>query len=254
MKYYKFIGIISIVVFSFYLTDFITDLAINSNPLMQNIRNNSANYEVLSVDAIIDDNTIIPGIKGKKVNEMESFINMKDFGSFNTNYLIYDDIKPDISLEDNYDKIIISGNKKIRQITFLIKDNKEIKNYLNKNKIKYSKLIKYMDSFDKENININSDKKDFLNTDTILNKKDLNKKICLLDYSNIKICRDKKYYIVKPSINLKNSTVVSSINMLNNGSIVLIDDNLSIDNFKIFLKNVTNKDLKIVYLSEIILE
>ena len=124
MKYYKFIGIISIVVFSFYLTDFITDLAINSNTLMQNIRNNSVNYEVLSVDAIIDDNTIIPGIKGKKVNEMESFINMKDFGSFNTNYLIYDDIKPDISLEDNYDKIIISGNKKIRQITFLIKDNK----------------------------------------------------------------------------------------------------------------------------------
>ena len=42
--------------------------------------------------------------------------------------------------------------------------------------------------------------------------------------------------------------------MLNNGSIVLIDDNLSVDNFKIFLKNVINKDLKIVYLSEIILE
>ena len=63
MKYYKFIGIISIVVFSFYLTDFITDLAINSNTLMQNIRNNSVNYEVLSVDAIIDDNLSVDNFK-----------------------------------------------------------------------------------------------------------------------------------------------------------------------------------------------
>ena len=87
MKFYKLIGIMSILVFSFYLTDFVTELAINSNPLMNNIKQNSDNYNIESVDAIIDDNTIIPGIKGKKVNEMESFLNMKDFGSFNTNYL-----------------------------------------------------------------------------------------------------------------------------------------------------------------------
>ena len=87
MKFYKIIGIISIVVFSFYLTDFATELAINSNPLMQTIKDSSDNYQVSSVNATIKDNTIIPGIKGKKVNTMESFLNMKDFGSFNINYL-----------------------------------------------------------------------------------------------------------------------------------------------------------------------
>ena len=68
MKFYKLIGIMSILVFSFYLTDFVTELAINSNPLMNNIKQNSNYYNIESVDAIIDDNTIIPGIKGKKVN------------------------------------------------------------------------------------------------------------------------------------------------------------------------------------------
>ena len=34
MKFYKLIGIMSILVFSFYLTDFVTELAINSNPLI----------------------------------------------------------------------------------------------------------------------------------------------------------------------------------------------------------------------------
>lgn len=254
MKFYKLIGIMSILVFSFYLTDFVTELAINSNPLMNNIKQNSNNYNIKSVDAIIDNNTIIPGIKGKKVNEMESFLNMKDFGSFNINYLIYDFIKPDISLEDNKDLIIISGNKNIRQVSLLIKDNKNIKDYLNKNKIKYSYLIKYMDTFDKENINIESDKSKYLDLDTILNKKDINKNICILDYSNIKVCKDKKYYIVKPNIILKNSNVVSSINYLNKGSIILIDDKLELNNFIVFMNSINNKDLKIVYLSEIIKE
>lgn len=254
MKFYKLIGIMSILVFSFYLTDFVTELAINSNPLMNNIKQNSNNYNIKSVDAIIDNNTIIPGIKGKKVNEMESFLNMKDFGSFNINYLIYDFIKPDISLEDNKDLIIISGNKNIRQVSLLIKDNKNIKDYLNKNKIKYSYLIKYMDTFDKENINIESDKNKYLDLDTILNKKDINKNICILDYSNIKVCKDKKYYIVKPNIILKNSNVVSSINYLNKGSIILIDDKLELNNFIVFMNSINNKDLKIVYLSEIIKE
>lgn len=254
MKFYKIIGIISIVVFSFYLTDFATELAINSNPLMQTIKNNSENYQVSSVNATVNDNTIIPGIKGKKVNVMNSFLNMKDFGSFNINYLIYEDIVPEVSLDDNKDKIIISGNKKIRQISILVKNNDSIVKYLKDNNIVYSYLINYLDEFHKENINIESNKNKFLDLDIVLKKKDLNKKICILDYSNIEVCKNKKYYIVKPNVYLRNSNIVSGINMIDKGSIVLVDDNLSLDNFKLFLKSVKSKDLKIIYLSEIIKE
>ena len=120
MRFFKYIGVISLLVFSFFLTDFVTELAINSDALMQSIKNNSDSYKVESVDAIIDNNTIIPGIKGKIVNEMESYLNMKDFGVFNENYLIYTSIIPDVSIDNNKDKVIISGNKNIRQVSILI--------------------------------------------------------------------------------------------------------------------------------------
>ena len=221
MKYYKMIGVMALLVFSFYITDFITDLAINTNPLMQTIKENSKNYITKSVNATIENNTIIPGIKGKEVNELDSFINMKDFGSFNTNYLIYDYIKPDISIEDNIDKVIISGNKTIRNISLLIHDNKNIIKYLKDNKIKYSKLITSKDNIDyNENINIESDKRKYLDLDTLLKKKELKNNICILDYSNIEVCKDKKYYIVKPTIILKNNNITNSINLIDKGSII----------------------------------
>lgn len=255
MKYFKLLGIMSLLVFSFYLTDFVTELAISSNPLMQSIKANSSSFYLKSVDAIIENNTIIPGIKGKKVNEMESFLNMKDFGSFNSNYLIYDYFSPNVSINDNKEKIIISGNKQIRQISFLIYNNKQILNYLNENKIKYSKMININDSFDyKENINIESDASSFDDLDTLLNKNDLNKKICILNYSNIDKCRKKSYFIVNPSIVLKNSNYNNYIKEIDNGSIILIDDNLNLNNFILLLKKINSLDLKIVYLSEIIVE
>lgn len=253
MKYFKLIGIMSLLVFSFYLTDLATEFAINSNPLMQTIKDNSKNYNTTSVNATINNNTIIPGIKGKVVNEIESFLNMKDFGSFNSNYLLYDLIEPEISLNNNKEKIIISGNKKIRQVTLLVRDTNLIE-YLKNNKYKYTKLIKYDDLLDKDNVNIESNRLKFLDVDTLLNKKKLNNKICIIDYSNIENCKKKKYYIVKPNIVIKNNNMVSNISNIDNGSIIYLSDNLSLDNLKIIINLIKRKDMKLVYLSEIIKE
>lgn len=253
MKYFKLIGIMSLLVFSFYLTDLATEFAINSNPLMQTIKDNSKNYNTTSVNATINNNTIIPGIKGKVVNEIESFLNMKDFGSFNSNYLLYDLIEPEISLNNNKEKIIISGNKKIRQVTLLVRDTNLIE-YLKNNKYKYTKLIKYDDLLDKDNVNIESDRLKFLDVDTLLNKKELNNKICVIDYSNIENCKNKKYYIVKPNIVIKNNNMISNISNIDNGSIIYLSDNLSLDNLKIIINLIKRKDMKLVYLSEIIKE
>lgn len=255
MKYFKLIGIMSLLVFSFYLTDFVTELAINSNPLMQSIKSNSKNYCETSVNATIENNTIIPGIKGKKVNEMESFLNMKDFGTFNMNYLIYDYFKPEISLEENLDKIIISGNKKLRQLSILIDNNKKIEDYVKEKNIKYSKLIDINDELTAgENINIENDKKDFKDLATLLKKKNLNKNICIINYSNIEACKENKYYLVNPTLILKNNNFVKALSNISNGNIILIDNNLSSDNFKVFESKVLSSDIEFVYLSKIIEE
>ena len=254
MKFFKILGLMSLLIFSFYLTDFVSELAINSDELMKDIKLTSDDYYVNSVNAYIEDNTIIPGIKGKKVNFMESYLNMKDFGAFNINYLIYDSIIPDISIDNNKDKIIISGNKLKREVSILIKENKDILKYSEDNNIMYTKLIndKYNIN-NKENININNNKKDFLNLDTILNKNNLNKKICILNYSNIEVCKNKKYYIIKPNIEIKNNNL-TELNNINNGSIILIDNNLNISNYQLILDYLKNKDIEIVYLSKLIEE
>ena len=178
---------------------------------------------------------------------------MKDFGSFNSNYLLYDLIEPEISLNNNKEKIIISGNKKIRQVTLLVRDTNLIE-YLKNNKYKYTKLIKYDDLLDKDNVNIESNRLKFLDVDTLLNKKKLNNKICIIDYSNIENCKKKKYYIVKPNIVIKNNNMVSNISNIDNGSIIYLSDNLSLDNLKIIINLIKRKDMKLVYLSEIIKE
>lgn len=254
MKVFKYIGIISLLIFSFYLTDGVTNLAINSNPLMKTIKNNKSKYIIESVNATIDNNTIIPGIKGKRVNELESYLNMKDFGSFNTNYLIYDYYNPEISLIDNKDKIIISGNRIIRQVSLLIEDNDNIMEYLKNKNIVYSKLIKLNDNFDIENINIENTYNNYNDLNTILNKNNLNTKICILEYSNIELCKKNQYYIVKPSIYLNNNNIVNILKIINNGDIILIDNNLTIDNIELLIKKINSLDIKFVYLSKIIKE
>ena len=69
-----------------------------------------------------------------------------------------------------------------------------------------------------------------------------------------KLLKNRNYYIVKPSIAINNSNIYSSLNLIGNGSIVFIDNNLSLDNFKLLIKTINNKDLNMVYLSKIIEE
>jgi len=255
LRQFKTIGIISLIIFSFFLTDFVTDIALNNNSLMKSIKKYSDEYEVNSVSAIIDDNTIIPGIKGKKVDEIESYLNMKDFGEFNKNYLIYKTVKPEISLEEHKEKVIISGNKSNRNISLLINDNEDIINYCNENNIKYTKLVNMKDELTNKNyINIESDKEKFNDLNTLLNKKNLNNNICLINYSNIKECIDNKYYLVKYSLEINNNNINSTLSNIDSGEIIYINNYLSKENFIILINYIKSKDLKIMYLNELIQE
>ena len=48
--------------------------------------------------------------------------------------------------------------------------------------------------------------------------------------------------------------MVSNISNIDNGSIIYLSDNLSLDNLKIIINLIKRKDMKLVYLSEIIKE
>lgn len=101
--------------------------------IMIQIKENYNKYKSESIDAVIEDNTIIPGISAKKVNIKKSYKNMKQNGYYSDKLYIYDYMKPSVSLSDNMDKYIIKGNPNKRMVSLIFKVgvNDDIKNILN---------------------------------------------------------------------------------------------------------------------------
>lgn len=226
----------------------------NQNPIMKEIIKLENIYEVKSVNAIIEDNTIIPGINGKKINKKKSLLKMENFGSFNETFIIYNDIKPDISINDNIDKVIIKGNNMKRNISLILEDS-DLTNYLKEHNIQYS-LISDLSSdltIDREYILGETDKKNISDLNTLLNKKKKNSKICLINYSNLEYCKEKKYYLIKPNIDTINN-INYLLNDICSGSIILVRKSTSLDNLKLIIKEIKKQDLDIVYLSTLISE
>ena len=241
-------------VFSFYFTDQILLYIDNQSPLMQTINNVEDYYNVKAVDAIIKDNTIIPGIKGKSINKHKSLLKMEEFGSFNELYLVYDYIAPDISIINNKDKIIIKGNDRKREVALILEENKELENYLKNTNINYN-ILCYINTNlkeEREYINAENNYQEFSDLNTILNKKSLNKNICFLDYSNLAYCQNHSYYLVSHTLSTNNKT--EALHKLNSGDIILINKNTSLETLKLVLNEIQKLDLKIVYLSKLISE
>ena len=114
--------------FSFYYTEKIEEI--------------EEKYKEVATNAIIDGEYIVPGVMGRMVNKTKSFVNMKSFGVFNEYYLIFDNVKPDISLEDNKDKIIKSGHPSKKEIAYLLEEgNQAVEQYFEENKIVASLLV-----------------------------------------------------------------------------------------------------------------
>jgi len=242
-------------VLSFYLTDRVMIYIDNNNPIMKVIEEKEVDYNIKPVNAIIKDNTIIPGVNGKEVNKHKSLIKMEEFGAFNDIYLIYNTIKPDISLDKNKDKIIIKGNAQKRSISLILEENEILENYLNEKNIYYNIITNLNTnlSIKREYINGESDEKKFSDLNSLLNKNSLNKKICLINYSNYNSCLKKEYYLISNSLDSKDN-YLDLIKKIDSGDIILIRNETSLDTLKLILSEIKKLDLSIVYLSDLISE
>lgn len=252
-KIFEWMGGFALIAFSFYFTDRVSLLVANKSELMQEIKSVSSTYETPAIDAVIDidNNSIVPGKFGKRVNSQESYLNMHDFGTFNENYLIFDFIKPEKSLVDNKDKFISSGNPSNRNISFIIKDNEEVEQYFNESKINYDIVLnKYkITSEYAEIINGASEKTEFNNLN---NKIDNSKRICLKDTSNLDLCKKGSYYLIAPKLELTNTNLIEIKNVSSPGSIILISSGVKLENVKLMLNEIGYKDLNIVHISKLI--
>ncbi len=255
-KLYKPIGLFAIMLFSFYYTEKIAILMQNKSPIMQSINEVEESYLVSATNASVDSTYVVPGIMGRMVNKTKSYVNMKAFGIFNEYYLIFDDIKPDISLEDNKDKIIKEGNKSKKAVSFLMEDgNDAIKKYLQDNNIKADLLIKES-TYKNGNFfeQINNDKEKYKNVESLLNKNNQNKNICYIKEIDQEFCKKEQKYLVEETFSLGSNNIVDAKSQLDSGAIILIKKNANLDHLKLLLKEINFKGLSIIPLSELISE
>ena len=190
-KIIRIFFIISLVCFSFFYTDKVMNLLNSKDPLMVKLNDIKKDYEVLPVNAIIDNDTIVPGKKGLEVDIDKSYEEMKLGGIFREESLIYKDTLPSSSISNNKDKYIVKGNSN-NEVSLIV-----IYNPLTKQNItNINNITIYLNHKDITNTNIKKLKKqelytygnngvytkDILDNDNIIiNKLSNNKsKYCLL--------------------------------------------------------------------------
>ncbi len=240
--------------FSFYYTEKIAIIMQNKSPIMQSINNIEEDYMVSATNATVNGNYIVPGMMGRMINKTKSYVNMKAFGIFNEYYLIFDDIKPDISIENNKDKIIKEGNKEKKAVAFLLEEgNETIKKYLSDNKIVASLLVTE-DTYQKNNYfeQINNDSKKYKNVESLLNKNNQNKNICYIKNIDKEFCQKEKKYLIEETFSLGNNNIVEAKSKIDSGSIIFVKKTATLDNFKLLLKEINFKGLNIITVSELI--
>ena len=253
MKYVKYGLVIFLCVFSFYISDTAIIMVENMSPIMKEVKKFSDNY-VEPVNAIIEDNTIIPGSNGTKLNERESYLKMNEFGTFNETFLVYDYIKPDISLYDNLDKVIVNTNKRSEVALIVMSDEGD--SYFKEEKILVTKVIKDNNNLSKGEsyINGNGDSEEFNKLNSYLKKNKMNSKMCLVDYSNIASCRNNKYFIIKPTVEISHSNLASVKKNISGGNIIFLNSNLSLSEVKVIVNHIRYKNLNIINLEDLIKE
>ena len=252
LKYGLFIFLIMI---SFYFTNRIIIYMENMHPIMQEIDARKADFKVRPVNAIINDNTIIPGINGKSVNRRGSYMRMGEFGAFNETFIVFDIVRPKISTQDNPKKVIIRGNQARRQVALILEDNSKLKIFLNQQDIPFTSIANLNTDFVKDTEYIPGERAQDRMRDLhfILNRRRINSGVCLVGHSNLELCHEKEYYLVSASLDSRQN-ITELITNIRSGEIILIRSNINPLHLNLILNEVRRQDLRVVPISVLISE
>jgi hypothetical protein len=250
-KSFQIIGLTLLIGFSFFYTEKVAMVVRNQDPLMIKIQEYESAFNKDSVNAIVTDDSIIPGINACVVDTNSSYLNMKRVGSYNASMIEYKEIKPKLSLDKTYDKYIIKGNKDKFEVALVFKvtDSKyilDIINILSKRNIKASFFVDGK-MIENETQNIyrivnqgheisnlgydnNYDKDLLVWTNNMIENMSYNaSKYCLVTSENKKVldmCADNKMYTIKSDILVNYSTSLNDVKaLIEKGSIIVFDVN-----------------------------
>lgn len=268
--------IILLSIFSFYYTNQVVSFLQENDPIMKEIKSTEKKYIIEPENAITTDNTIISGKKGKVIDYDKSYQKMKKYGTYNESLTVLKDTIPVISINNNYDKYLIGGNKYHKKVSLVFvvkeKDPQTIISILKQNKIKATFFIDGI--FIENNINLlkneeqdfellsyqNDYNESFFKTslsylESITNNK---AKFCYTEIDNNKLlnlCEKLKLHTIKPSLIIKKDSYKEVKENIDNGIIISLDINSLIEKeLKETITYIKQKGYQIVPLESLIEE
>ena len=255
-KIFQYIGLIGICLFSFYYTEKIALYVKMKNPLMKEINNIKEEMYVNSINSeLISDIYIIPGLNGKEVDLDKSFVNMKEENILNLEKLVYSQVTPEVSLENNKERIIVRGNENKNSVSLIFENDSDLTKYMYQQGYIINVLIN-KESYNKNYELINNSKIDsiYSNIKNYLNKNNINKNLCYINEGDEipNLCKDK--YLFKNSLIINHSNLSTNKNKIKSGEIILIEKTLSLSELLIIIDQINYQALNIVPLSELLSE
>ena len=269
-----------LVLFSFYYTEKAIVLLESNDPLMKEIKNKGESREEEAINAKVDGDYLIPGYYGLVIDLDESFTKMKGYGSYNDALLVFEEVEPNISIDDYYDKYISSGNGISTNISlvFTVDNSSCTDNLLNI--LKEMKVIgtffldgEYIDkntSFVTDAV-VNGNEVEVLsynnNYDELLFKASIDKvktltsttpKYCYATYDNeeiLNLCSKLSMHTIIPTLKLDSNIYSSAKGNLRSGSIIsvkLTESNIA--ELKVLINYIKQRGFTLVTLDTLLNE
>lgn len=279
-KIYQYVGVLTLLLFSFYYTDKAVDIVKRNDPVMKSIIEVKDKYAIESVSAFIDNDTIIPGMNGIEVNIDESYKKMKKVNGYYESMLIFSEVIPEESVLKQYDKFIVQGNPNRSDVAILIKGDtlqnleKAYEIFLEKDVLATffvdGTLIEdNMDlmykiasrGFQLENFGYNDiyDEAMFSWTNNMIySLTNQSPQFCYVEYNNydiLNLCKKNQMYTVRPTTIVKSNPFYTVKETLKEGSIISL--NLTSETMRelpTIISYIKQKGYNIVTLSEVVSE
>lgn len=277
-RIFESIGLFSLIVLSFLGTEKLATAIKENDDIMKQIKEVSIQYIDKSIDAKVVDNTIIPGISGSAVNIKKSYKEMKKINSFNNNLLVYERVKPNVSVDGVFNKYIIGGNKNKKQVSllFLVDNNDNIDRVLSvlgNNKVTFyvdgiwfeDNNKKIMDLISRGhivgNLGYSNDYSDngvsWMNTivTKVGNQKDSYCYNEIDDQFSLNRCALNESYTIRPNIIVESDPLITIKENLSNGSIISMNVNdENIKELPLVIKYINSRGLDIVNIEKLLEE
>lgn len=255
-----------LVLASFFYTDKVVSFMEDKDPIMIKLKKEKNKLEESPINAKVDVSYLIPGYSGVVVDLNKSFTKMKKYGSYNEALVVFKESVPTISIDEYYDKYIVSGNGFTNYISLVFEiNNKEllpkIKEILKDNDVRATFFVDGV-LLKEDSILITSLLEDFHEIELLNNKNNYDKlifeeeldalqvianrrgKYCLAKYDQkeiLELCSKEKMHTIIPTMQISSKPYLSVKGKIREGAIISIS---------VTKENISELDVLIKYIKQ----